>query len=240
MRALAAWGALLALTLSVPTPVDAQPLPAEALVAIVGAETPQEGTDLVLLSDVDLRARLDLGPSGISATPPPALYAATLDEIIGELLLAREAERLRASEPSDADVRAQRQRLVATLGGEAALATLLHRLGAEDAEIDAIARRRAVVEAFLRANLEGSTTVSDAHVEEVFETNAHPFGGMTLDQAREPLRAWLAMQALSADVARWVDVLRDRTVVRVLVVLDPSRIIDSIRDEDEDGDVGSD
>ena len=197
-----------------------EPLPAEALVAIVGAETPQEGTDLILLSDVDLRARLDLGPTGATATPSRALYAATLDEIIGEILIAREAERLRASEPSEADVRAQRQRLVAALGGEGALSLLLDRMGADPAEVDAIARRRAVVEAFLRANLAGTTTVSDARVEEVFAGRDHPFAGLTLDQAREPLRAWIAMRALSEDVARWVDVLRQRTTVRVLVVLD--------------------
>src|SRR5262249_10270993 len=90
-------------------------LPAEALVAIGGAETPQVFTDLVLLSDVDLRARLDLGPLGLSTTPSRALQAATLDEILCEILIAREAERLRASEPSETAVRTQRDRLVATL-----------------------------------------------------------------------------------------------------------------------------
>jgi hypothetical protein len=231
-------GALIATALcSVPLGVAGQAadLPVEALVAIVGAETPQDGTDLVLLSDVDLRARLDLGPHGVSGTPSPALYAATLDEIIGEILIAREADRLRASEPSEADVRAQRQRLVATLGGEEALTQLLARLGADASEVDAIARRRAVVEAFLRANLAGTTTVSDARVEEVWLGRDHPFGQMTLDQAREPLRAWIAMRALSDDVARWVDVLRQRTTVRVLVALDPGEP----SSESEDGDVGS-
>jgi hypothetical protein len=175
----------------------------------------------VLLSDVELRAHLDLGPSGLTTTPTRALYAATLDEIIGELLIAREAARLSASEPSEADVRTQRDRLVATLGGESALSTLLARLGAEREEIDVIARRRAVVEAFLRANLAGTTTVSDARVEEVFASGDHPFAGMTLDQARESLRAWIAVRALDQDVARWVTVLRQRTTVRVLVALDP-------------------
>lgn len=213
---------------------QADALPAEALVAIVGAETPQAGTDLVLLSDVDLRARIDLGPSGASVGPTRALYAATLDEIIGEILIAREAGRLRASEPTDADIRTQRDRLVATLGGDAPLALLLDRVGAARDEIDVIARRRAVVESFLRANLAGTTTVSDARVEEVFVGGEHPFGGMTLDQAREPLRAWIAMRSLSDDVARWVDVLRQRTTVRVLVVLDPNAAaIAPIEDEEE-------
>jgi len=228
---------VLAASMVVASHASAQALPAEALVAIVGAETPQEGTDLVLLSDVDLRARLDLGPNGLTVAPTRALYAATLDEILGEILIAREADRLNASEPTDADVRAQRDRLVATLGGETALATLLARIGADASEIEAIAHRRAIVEAFLRANLEGSTTVSDARVEEVFAGGDHPFSGMTLDQAREPLRAWLAVRALSEDVARWVSVLRDRTPPRILVVLDPghtTRGADRSEDEAQD------
>lgn len=218
------------------------PLPAEALVAIVGAETPQDGTDLVLLSDVDLRARLDLGPSALAVEPTRGLYVATLDEIVGELLIAREATRLRASEPRETEVAVQRARLVAAVGGEAVLASLLTRVGADRSEIDRIARRRAVVEAFLRANLEGTTDVSDARVEEVFATSDHPFVGMTLDQAREPLRAWLAVRALSGDVARWVAVLRERTTVRVLVSLDGASIDQDPYAEDEDvdeGDVGT-
>ncbi len=200
------------------------PLPAEALVAVVGAETPQEGADLVLLSDVDLRARLDLGPRSASVEPTRALYAATLDEIVGEILIAREAERLRATEPSESDVRAQRDRLVAAIGGEGALDALLAHIGADREEVERIARRRAVVEAFLRANLEGTTRVSDARVEEVFASGDHPFADMTLDRAREPLRAWLAVRALSTDVARWVTVLRERTIVRVLVSLDGASV----------------
>ncbi len=196
-----------------------EPLPVEALVAIVGGETPQQGTDLVLLSDVELRARLDLGPSGPTVRPTRALLAATLDQIVGELLIAREGTRLHATEPREADVAAQRDRLVATLGGEARLVQLLSEMHATEAEIDVIARRRAYVDAFLRANLEGTTTVSDARVEEVFASGDHPFGSMPFETAREPLRAWLALRSLADDVARWVTVLRQRTVVRVLVPL---------------------
>lgn len=194
-------------------------LPVEALVAIVGGETPEEGTDLVLLSDVELRARLDLGPSGVEAQPSRSLLAATLDEIVGELLIAREAARLHATDPSDTDVRAQRDRLVQALGGEAGLHALVSATHATEQEIDAIARRRAYVDAFLRANLEGSTTISDARVEEVFASGEHPFASMAFETAREPLRAWLAVRSLADDVARWVAVLRQRTIVRVLVPL---------------------
>jgi hypothetical protein len=212
-----------------------EPLPVEALVAIVGAETPVEGTDLVLLSDVELRARLDLGPEGVSLGPTRALLAATLEEIVGELLIAREAARLHATDPTDGDIRAQRDRLVQTLGGEARLRALLGAVHATDAEIDAIARRRAYVDAFLRANLEGSTTISDARVEEVFASGEHPFASMTFDEAREPLRAWLAVRTLADDVARWVTVLRQRTIVRVLVPLaiDAPAVDSAVAEADE-------
>ena len=119
----------------------------------------------------------------------------------------------------DTDVSAQRDRLVQTLGGEARLRALLLTMHANEVEIDVIARRRAYVDAFLRANLEGSTTISDARVEEVFARGEHPFASMTFDVAREPLRAWLAVRTLADDVARWVAVLRQRTIVRVLVPL---------------------
>ena len=141
---------------------------------------------------------------------------------------------LNAAEPSEAEVRTQRDRLIATLGGDGVLSRILDRAGAERAELDVIARRRAVVDAFLRANLEGTTTVSDARVEEVFASGEHPFTDMTLEQAREPLRAWLAVQALSADVARWVEVLRDRTTVRVLLVLDATRADPFMHHADDD------
>ena len=198
---------------------DDAPLPVEALVAIVGGDTPEQGTDLVLLSDVELRARLDLGPNAMAVRPSRPLLAATLDEIVGELLIAREAARLHAADPSPVDVRAQRDRLVAALGGETRLDLLLVTVHGTADEIEAIARRRAFVDAFLRANLEGSTSISDARVEETFESGEHPFASMPLEQAREPLRAWLAVRALSGDVARWVAVLRQRTIVRVLVPL---------------------
>ena len=74
-----------------------------------------------------------------------------------------------------------------------------------------------VREALRTLNLE---SLAGRPIEEVFAGRDHPFAGLTLDQAREPLRAWIAMRALSEDVARWVDVLRQRTTVRVLVVLD--------------------
>lgn len=199
-------------------------LPVDALVAVVGAETPSSGTDEVLLSDVELRARLELASVGETPRGPLelSLLSATLEEIVGEILVAREAERLRQPAPSDEAVEAQRSRLVLSVGGETAMSALLASTGASAAELVEIARRRAVVEAFFRANLEGNTTISDAELTAVYATSEHPFVGRPLEEIREPLRAWLAMAALRRDVARWLEVLSSRTVVRIAVLPAPS------------------
>jgi hypothetical protein len=194
--------------------------PVDGIVAIVGGHTPSSSTDVVLRSDVELRARLHLAAAGaeLPVGPlPPDLLAAVLDEIVNELLIRREASRLHAAEPSPAQVARQRQEIARSVGGEERLRRLCQALAVDLDEIDALAARRAYVDAFLRANLEGSTWISDAQVEQVYESGDHPFTGMPLDQIREPLRAWLAQAALERDVARWVEVLRSRTPVRVVV-----------------------
>jgi hypothetical protein len=205
------------------SPASAQ-LPADALVAVVGAETPSDGIDVVYLSDVELRARLELASAGQPALGALAgsLLSATLEEIIGETLVAREARRLRQPDPEADAVEAQRARLVASVGGAERMRDLLAAIGATDGELAAIARRRAAVEAFFRANLEGDTAVSDAELAAVYATNEHPFVGRPLDEVEDALRAWLAMGALRRDVARWLDVLRDRTVVRVTILETPA------------------
>jgi hypothetical protein len=68
----------------------------------------------------------------------------------------------------------------------------------------------------LRANLEGSTVVSDAQLARVYESGEHPFGDRPLPEVREPLRAWIAQAVLRRDVRRWIEVLRRRTAVRVV------------------------
>ncbi len=174
---------------------------------------------IILRSDVDLRARMRLaGREEEGALPlgplPLDLQIATLDELIGETLIAMEAARVQIGAPTERDVARERARLTTLAGGPMRLGELLAALGADAAEVDAAAQRRASVAVFLVANLDASLP-SDAEVERVYEGGRHPFVDRPLEDVREPLRAFLMQAKLEIAVARWVGTLRDRVTVRV-------------------------
>jgi hypothetical protein len=87
----------------VPAPsAAARPVPVriDGVVAIVGGNTPTSDTDVILRSDVELRARLMRAADGDAAIRGPlsvAVLAAALDALIAEAVVAREAARLHAS-----------------------------------------------------------------------------------------------------------------------------------------------
>ncbi len=200
---------------------DATPVRLDGLAAVVGGNAPGPGVDVVLQSDVELRARITLG--GRSNEPlqlgpiPSTLLSATLNEIIGELLIAREARRVQAAAPAAADVVRERKRLALSAGGQARMRELLDALAALPGELEAVARRRAVVGAFLSANLEGVTVVTDAEVERAYAAQGGRATGSDRDQALRALRAKLSREALNRTIERWVTVLRSRTPVRIYV-----------------------
>ncbi len=216
--------ALLAL-LALARPVEAQapsraaPVRVEGVAALVGGSTPGPGTVAILRSDVTLRARIALASAterAASGPLPEPLLAAALDELIGEVLIAREADRLRAAQPSAEELARERARLEEQAGGAERLSAILAAASADAPELEAIARRRAYVAAFLHANLEGGTAVSDAQLARVYESGEHPFAGRPLEEVAEPLRALIAQTTLRRDVRRWIEVLRRRTPVRVI------------------------
>lgn len=215
----AAWGVAIALSIAGHT-TQAQdgPMRLDGLAAVVGGTGPGPEVDIVLRSDVELRARITLGPRAHGLPQgqlPAALLQVTLREIIGELLIAREARRVQAASPAAADVERERRRLEQSAGGPERLTALLAQQSAEPSEVMAIAKRRAQVVAFLSANLEGASVVTDSEVERAFAEDPARFEGRTLPEVREVLRARLSAQALEATIERWVHVLEARTLTRI-------------------------
>ncbi len=197
------------------------PLRVDGLAALVGGQAPGEGVLVILRSDVELRARLALlagGASSAAATLSVPLSAellqATLNELLGESLIAVEASRLGLSAPTEREVREQRARFA--LNGEVSFNELLDALGVGSDEVDAIAERRARVAAFLAVNLEGTLDVSESELVRAFETEDHPFQGLSYAEERARFSAWIAQKRLNEAVGRWVLSLKERIPHRVL------------------------
>lgn len=193
------------------------PVRIDGVAATIGGHSPGPDVDVVLRSDVELRAALKLLPRTdrpLRLRPPPALLAASLQEIIGEHLIAREAERIRTTPPSARARDAELQRLIATAGGKARVDQLLASLGASPEELRRIAGRRALVAKFLRSNLEGTTAVTEAQVDAVLQ-------GLPATSGERPTRAAvrqrLQRRALDESIAHWVRVLRERIEFSVFV-----------------------
>jgi hypothetical protein len=201
-------------------PVVAGATRVDGLVAVVGALAPAPGVITILRTDVELRARVALAGAGVLdaafASLSSSLLAATLDELIGEALIAHEADRLALEEPNAAALRAERKRFEQKAGGTARLIELMRTLGVQQRELEALVRRRAVVSAFLEGNLEGTLDVTAGELERAYNEEEHPFRDRPLEEVREPLRSWVSQRRLERFVARWVKSLGDRTPHRVL------------------------
>lgn len=204
---------------ALPAAAEDAPERVDGLAALVGGNAPGPAVDAILRSDVELRARIV--QCGQSAAPvalellPSQLLEGTLNQIIGEHLIAREAKRVQAASTNAAEVEHERNRLVRSAGGPERMQALLELLFAGPEELDSIARRRALVGAFLSANLEGVTVVTDSEVERAYEADKEAFAGRDRESVRKELRTRLARRALDRTIERWVTVLRSRTPVRV-------------------------
>lgn len=192
---------------------------ADGVAAIVG-RIDDGSAHYILRSDVELRAVLRLGGQLRTRLPegelPNSLLRAVRDELIGEALLAREAEFVQHASVDEAAVDTEVRRLEDIGGGSERVAALLRARGLAVADLRPMARRRALVQVFLRANLEGGLRVDDVRLAEIHASNEHPFIGQDLDEARDALRVWVRRDQVQRAVQEWVDTLRERTPVRIL------------------------
>ena len=197
----------------------------DGLAAVLGGTDPLDPPRPILQSDVELRARLALLPRdserALFSELPGSLLKATLDELIGEQLIAIEAERVQIALPRAADIARELANIEQEAGGRRALVRLLARLDASQLELEAMALRRVLISAFLRANLEGVTVVTDAEVDARMRATASRSPGESPEGTRAGVRASLENEALARNIEHWVRVLRARTRVRVFAYASP-------------------
>lgn len=198
---------------------DLEVFRADGLAALVGGSVPGPRVDIVLRSDVELRARLRLSGQASGPIPtsplPQSLFEASLNEIVGEYLIAREAVRLRIAEPTEAKVAEEKSRIERIAGGRDRLRSLLKTLSVSKDEIDKIARRRALVAAFLSLNTADVAIISDAQIEKAARDKDKPANEEDKTVTNAVLRARLARVAIDQTIARWIKVLLARTPVYI-------------------------
>lgn len=210
---------VLLLAVASPRPVEARPVLLDRVVAVI--ETGDAGarvSDVVTASEVEVAARLALverrSAGGGSVTE--GLRRAVLEQLVAEVLVFREAERLALAETSPEDVRRGRAALAERVGGEDALARFAEDVDLAPSEIDLLVSRRAVVERFVQTNLRAGIEVSNEEIEREYAAGEHPFVGRPLADVRDALRAWMLETRFRAALDRWVRALRGRGRVRVI------------------------
>jgi hypothetical protein len=205
------------------SPVGARVL-VDGVAAVLGGGSALEPARTILQSDVELRARLLLLNRGYERAfmpqLPRSLLAATLNELIGEHLIAIEAERVRIVLPGQTEVQRELLQIEREADGPIELMELLSWLGASQTELAAMAERRALIAAFLRANLEGVSVVTDAEVDARLQDDPQGYAAESPEAARAAARAAVAKEAFQRHIEHWVRVLRARTRVRVLAIYD--------------------
>ena len=120
-----------------------------------------------------------------------ALLRDAFREAVSETLLYIESQRVQVAPPTQPMIDAEWRRFFQAVGGASRLERVRRALAAREQDITDIVEQRAWIASFLEANLRGSEDVDIDTVERVFASGEHPFTSMTLEEAREPLRAFL-------------------------------------------------
>lgn len=202
-----------------PRPLSLPQLPVDGVAAVIGASGAGPNVDVILRSDVELRARILLsGQRGRVVDGPISSFwlAQALEQMIDESLIAREAERVRLATPTALDQQQEHRHLQELAGGAQQLSAVLALMRVSQAELEQTVRRRTLVAVFLTANVDRMTAVTEAELQRAYDAAREHLEGRTFEQSREMIRVQLARAAMQETVAQWVRKLRGRTTVHVV------------------------
>jgi hypothetical protein len=211
--------ASVALIATLVAPVSAARVRVDGTVASIATDARPEPL-VFYYSDLELRVRLRLaGEAAIEApervTIDDALLRDAFREAVSETLLYVESQRVQVAPPTQPMIDAEWRRFFQSVGGASRLERVRRALSAREQDITDIVEQRAWIASFLEANLRGSEDVDIDTVERVFASGEHPFTSMTLEEAREPLRAFIRNGRVEAAVRTWVESLRGRARIAI-------------------------
>ncbi len=195
----------------------------DRVVVIVGAAG-QRGNEVEIVTayELEVEARLILAErfhrvDAAAAQPlTERLLERVRDMLIEHLLIVSEATRLELVSLSDEEIGTVRRDLEQRLGGEGNLDLFRDAVDAPEDLIEAIIQRRALVESFVRQNIQPAARVSTADIDEAYREGEHPFGDRPLEEIRTFLEAYLTARRQTQRLRQWLDDARRRNRVRII------------------------
>ncbi len=175
----------------------------------------------ILLSDLEIEARVALiQQGGLAAADAGALghevLARTLDHVINQRLVQREADRLQVLRLEDAARRQAYEDFVRQLGGEMPFQAFLARHGIGAQQIVAILEREQRVAQFLTNKVGLGARVAEADVREYFDAHPERFGQSAFAAVRPAIAAMLTRERVRELTRQFLDDLRARAQLRIL------------------------
>ena len=197
----------------------------DEVAAVVRA--PGGETRVVTLSKLREEARIAMVSRGATdaAFRPldgPALRAA-LQWVVDQILLFDEVTRLRVFEVDRTEVLGELRRFKEKFARPEDFRAFLDDNELTKEELMAVLRRMLRVQHYLDSRGMRTARVADADVEAYYSAHRSDFGGLTLDQVKEPIRARLSEDRIQAEVRSVVGDLRARGVVRLVGGLAPEK-----------------
>lgn len=175
----------------------------------------------ILLSDLEIEARVALIQQGGTAAADVELLghevlARTLDHVINQRLVQREADRLQVLRLEDEARRQAYEDFVRRLGGEMSFQAFLarHEIGAP--QIVSILERELRVTQFLANKVGLSARIAEADVREYFDAHPEHFQGSEFSAVKSAITAMLTRERVIALTRQFLDDLRARAELRIL------------------------
>ena len=172
----------------------------------------------------DLRRLIDLGLVGAQASEPSLIVLRrALDRLIDDRLRLHEIERYDVVVADIAEVRAQVEALMQSLGGEAELERRLAAAAMTRADLESLFAQQLRILGWVEERLGARVFVTSEEIEEYYDQTLKPElerAGQELpaiDDVREQIREVLRQQKLNRELDRWTrDLRREADVVDLL------------------------
>jgi hypothetical protein len=226
-RGAAAVVLLAAALASVPASAGQFSVVLDQVVAVVagrfqGSVPPQIVTRWDLEAECRLESIVRYGASGVDRPISKSLRAVTLERIVDESVIRREAVRLDGGEVEEASIDEAFSKLAGAPGEGVDLEDLLEEAMIPRSKVRAILARRLVADRYVLDSLRLTMSFTESELEAAFENMVHPFEGAELEDVHDAFRDFLLEVKADQHREELIDDLATRC--RIWIFLNPGAL----------------